>query len=784
MWRSRYPGGLSEVEETFAKAMVARATHRRRVRRAVYAAVLAAVVVVATGLGILLRTSLRETRRAEAAKLFALGRLELDAYPTAALAYSRKSLEVFDTPEARRFALEALSRGPVARVLALPSAPSGKFLDFSPRGDRLAVAGFTEDALVYPSDGGQPLALPGHPVTSEGGLVPAFASDTLLVTGLATAERLWFWSLPEGRKLRTIDLGTGDGGWLLRSDQLLAYKLEGKAWGGDAQVLVRSWRVSDLAPRAGWRVPAADFQQADFDARSGMLVHSATSGEIRARPLDAAPAKSAVVASGLGGPVWVWLRPMHDEVLSSTYSTGEYRLWPLQRATQKALCVLHGGENSVAKGFDRSGRWLVSLDRGAARAQLWDLEAPPGAAPTLLRAGSLDWGQGQARFEPTARWLATVHAGNVAFWPVGGARSLLLSPENGKFASVAFSPGGEWLASASFNNFVVRLWPMSPLAGRAPRDLLTANTNLNAAVFDSSGSTVMAVGVGSPVFFVLLAGGETREFNAFPLDSAAGAAAFDQTGRYAAAAPFFSRDDMKIVVWDRANDSKCEIPLREKNGPDGYEGGVWSLAFAPDGALYSAGYGGVRRWDVATGLGETVFGGADAVISLSRNGRVLAAVISSGPLTEARISSRVMVLDLFAGTAREIKTHGLNAVSVALDATGHVLVTSTPDGVIRVGLATGEEPHLLLADTASTPWADLSPDGRWVAAPTVSGSIRLWAVPDLSKPPFHTLPYPELMAKLRELTNLRVVDDAGSPTGYRLDIGPFPGWATVPEWNP
>jgi hypothetical protein len=38
------------------------------------------------------------------------------------------------------------------------------------------------------------------------------------------------------------------------------------------------------------------------------------------------------------------------------------------------------------------------------------------------------------------------------------------------------------------------------------------------------------------------------------------------------------------------------------------------------------------------------------------------------------------------------------------------------------------------------------------------------------------------MAKLHALTNLRVVEDLTSPTGYKLEIGPFPGWKDVPTW--
>jgi hypothetical protein len=43
-------------------------------------------------------------------------------------------------------------------------------------------------------------------------------------------------------------------------------------------------------------------------------------------------------------------------------------------------------------------------------------------------------------------------------------------------------------------------------------------------------------------------------------------------------------------------------------------------------------------------------------------------------------------------------------------------------------------------------------------------------------------PHARLMLRLRALTNLQVVEDAASPTGYRLDVGPFPGWKDVLTW--
>ena len=98
-----------------------------------------------------------------------------------------------------------------------------------------------------------------------------------------------------------------------------------------------------------------------------------------------------------------------------------------------------------------------------------------------------------------------------------------------------------------------------------------------------------------------------------------------------------------------------------------------------------------------------------------------------------------------------------------------------------MGGVTGQEPHLLVGHDGPVTDVVVSPDGRWIASAS-GAEIRLWPMPDVSKPPLHTLPYAELKAKLHTLTNLQVVEDPAASSGYKLDVGPFPGWKDVPTW--
>ena len=213
--------------------------------------------------------------------------------------------------------------------------------------------------------------------------------------------------------------------------------------------------------------------------------------------------------------------------------------------------------------------------------------------------------------------------------------------------------------------------------------------------------------------------------------------------------------------------------------------GFSDMAFAPEGSLYVAGRGGVRRLHLPTEpagtvSGEVVHGAGSARLDLSRDGKLLL-VTASHSREQAAAQEELLLLDLASHTSRRITTHGSRLHRARLSPSGRVIVTGGADGVVRVGPVSGEEPHLLFGHKGPVFGLAISPDERWIASSS-DELISIWPMPDVSKPPLHTLRHAELMARLDALTNLRVVRDPTSSTGWELDVGPFPGWKDVPTW--
>jgi WD40 repeat protein len=439
--------------------------------------------------------------------------------------------------------------------------------------------------------------------------------------------------------------------------------------------------------------------------------------------------------------------------------------------------------------LDRPGRRFTQAGPNGSHV-LWNLEEFPDGEPLVLRRpGPL--GQRHGSFDPAGQWLVMGNGTRttVEFWPVGSPRRQVL-PGFALASSLVFSPDSRWLTACPFGN-PVRQWPLAAnegAAGTLAAGELCSTIALHPASRDVLVGTYAEGGRSPRVLLCPFTGGAPRRL----VETWQGAngfnVAFDPRGLRAVAVPgsnlgIQAPESRALMVWDPASWEKRVYSIAHLT--DGNWSG-WIPAFAPDGRLYVGGEGGIRRLTLPTDAGGTVSSGTIHAAGFalpsgfSSDGRqLLIAATKAGGMNDPL--EDLLLLDLARGTSRRITSHGTRLSRAALSPSGRIIVTGDHDGVVRVGPASGEEPHLLLGHKGGVVGLAISPDERWIASSS-DESISIWPMPDIAQPPLQTLPHAELMAKLDALTNLRVVRDPNSSTGWALDVGPFPGWKDVPTW--
>lgn len=788
VWRERYGGRLTEREQEFVRAATSLDGRRRRRRRLAVAAALAAIGAVALITSILWQRSEvarrhaeAQARQREAAELLALGRLRLEDHPSAALAHAIASLERVDNDPARRFAVEALWQGPTEFVFAPEGAAPG--VSFS-RDGRFLAHGTQRGARLHGQEGGESRELDSDqpfPHVAFGG-----ASD-LVVTRAQAGGPARVFRTADAREVRQLPLGPRQH-WVLRADAILTFDGDGSAPASGSS-LVLAWPLSGEPPRARgvWNARGATSIVVGPDgswvaaARQGRLVlqkmHSAGARHVRARDQD--------VSS-------VWVSPRHGKLATVEERGRAARVWSTAGAEPVLLRELRSPAQEAIENLalDPSGRYVSARTKGdRLMHRIWDLDGPPDLEPLTLRDRDAEgWIMGRD-FDPQGRWLAVAHNKYASLWALHEKRPRvlkgLLPPF---FTALAFSPDGRFLVSGSYGG---EIWRYSIDPRGAPRLRLFHQPNgwlgVFPAAFDPRGRYLVVGTQISRTLLVVPIDGTPAQVVDVGLRP--GSVDLRRDGRLLAAA-VAERPAGQAGVMLRDLPSGRTRWLTSGVSSDGCMAGgapgpVEDLRFLPDGRLLTLGPGGLLLFEADAGNGARLLpcrppGIPDDFSRLrvtSDGDRVLIAHMS---WNTSRVSE-LTLLDLATRVERSVDTHGRHVTAVAIDPADRLLVTGSGDGLVRVGPLSGTgEPHLLYGHGALVTGLAISPDGRWIASAAEDGAIRLWPMPEGR--PLHTLPYEELLRKLRALTNLRVVHDAGSTTGYKVQPGPFPGWATAPTW--
>jgi eukaryotic-like serine/threonine-protein kinase len=789
LWRERYPGSVTAVEEAFARAMTDRARRRLRLRRAAVATALvglsaiAIVVSVSRYQAVAARQHAEaEARRAEASKLVALGKAEIEVDPTAALAYARKSLEVHDTAEARRLAVEALWRGPVASLLPMPDGTNGvNFVATSPDGEWLASS-WWDGVIVLSSADGQTTRILSKNRNAARPRIVLFSDDSRRLATFADGDsETVVWGV-DGQEVARIRPGgyprrfVGHELVLLRQGAVGGWEFVARRIDNPGEKLLA--RVDALGPP---------------DLRRGSVCY-AKDHSLFSRPLGQRPGASADIKIGehegrVAGC------SVHDETgwIVSFDEAREVRIW--DAATRRRLHILHGLDPDRlfdAPILDPPGRQLAWQSLRQRAYPLWDLAGPPGAEPLLLHKSEVTGENGNGAFLQDGRWLVTALNTKVAFWPLQMPWPRVLRRADPGSSAVVFTPDSKQIVSCGATASLV--YPLTLDAPPArPIGPNSGSFTCYGVAMEPAGSHVLFAATTWAVFLAPLDGGEAQALLRVPSTESICPVAFDAAGRWVATAACYAPEvkDRLLHVIDRRTGVARAFPLpAARERPDSY--GVNSLRFVAGGRLMAAGDAGLRIWDPETGEQEVLNANSCWPMDASADGRRVAVTCAAAspekPAEPTKagavappLSSDLLVFDLTTKAHRKIESHGRDVQALALSPSGDVIATGDSAGTIRVGRADGSEPHLIVGAGGPVISLAVSPDGRWLAS-SVGSDIRLWPMPDLSRPPLHTLARQALIAKLGTLTNVRVVEDPASSSGYRVDLAPFPGWKDVPTW--
>ncbi len=720
VWRERYSGGLSSVEEDFARAMSLLAGRRRRRRRMAAAAALATALAVATGAVVLWsraekarQAATEETRQREAAQLLALGRAQLAEEPAEALAFAIASLERADNAPARRFAVEALWHG--ASVFRIAQDQDPWAMVFSPDGRWAATTGM-KGVFLWSRDGGAPKRI----APPEGPIIWAeFVGrdgNMLATWGWQPSYSVRIWSVPEGKLLRTMPF-EHTVVWGAGPDLLSVSRLAAPPSSESKVSVIRRWPLEGGEPRVLGRVdlrgvPGGERDPYPNDSNEHWSlgvepdrVHELRQGAVYTRSLETPTAFPPIVRryptdDGL------FLHPS-GRWLHSAARSGALRLWSLDPEAPMRPFELRGAESSESMGLDPSA-FPVEVDaagrqvsgRGSTGRLLWDLTGPPDAQPQRLRTRAGDFGF-RALLQSGWRLAdrgAEKPSGSLAHPP---RRSYAFRLPKGHYASfVTMSPDGRFVASVSSNESKgeVRLWPLTASAGESGRRLWSDPRLQGGEIhFDPTGRFLIGnLKYAGQIFVLPVDGSKPRllEGNG-TWDEVI---ALDREGRHVASAfTDLKRKTTHIRVFDLATGAFRDIDPRV-NGDDCLTEGafqyyVQQVRFLPDGRLLAETLSGLRLFDVEPGTSRVLRAKTKSEcrmwdVTPSPDGRTLAELGAPGTVG-------IGLSPLEGGPRREITTHGSDVWPVAFDPSGSSSSPETEPASSGWVPTTGEEPHLL-----------------------------------------------------------------------------------------
>ncbi|MDY6803482.1 MAG: hypothetical protein SXA11_06700 [Cyanobacteriota bacterium] len=269
-----------------------------------------------------------------------------------------------------------------------------------------------------------------------------------------------------------------------------------------------------------------------------------------------------------------------------------------------------------------------------------------------------------ASFSPDGELIATASYDNtVKLWSRDGEELQTLRGHEGRVYTVSFSPDGKLIATASYDN-TVKLWSRE---GKLLQTLRGHEKPVRGVSFSPDGKLIAS-------------------------------ASYDNT----------------VKLWSR--EGKLLQTLR------GHEGSVWGVSFSPDGELIASASEDetIKLWSREGKELRTLRGHEDWILSVSfsPNGRLIASTSSDN------------TVKLWSRDGEELQTlrgHESMAYDVSFSPDGELIASAGYDKTVKLWSRDGKRLQILKGHQGRVQGVRFSPDGNLIATASDDATVKLWS---------------------------------------------------------